>query len=413
MKNNELRLSDVGRMIPQGGIRVERLTHSLYRLILTTGYEMNLVASVGAAGTLLVDAGFPDTAAEVSSLLAALGGGPLRYLVNTHEHYENALANRHFAADATIVAQVNVARRLSGAYYWLPPLDDVCLPHITFADSLSLTFNGEDVRLVHIPGGHTDGDCVVHFTKSKVVALGDLVFSDQFPYADLRRGGNALRYVDNIESMLTWLPTDVLLVAGHGRTYTVDDLRRYHGELRRTVAVIRPALEAGKTPDDIVGADLLGAWRSWGTDFINVRHWVNMVAKSLTVAEVSGKPSICEPLTRILKEDGIEAAAARYARLREVAIDRYDFGERELNTLGYQLLNRKRMAEALTIFRLNLDAFPTSDNAYDSYAEALAANGETAQAVENCRQALQLNPGNINIREMLLRLTGGQSPDTK
>jgi tetratricopeptide (TPR) repeat protein len=101
-----------------------------------------------------------------------------------------------------------------------------------------------------------------------------------------------------------------------------------------------------------------------------------------------------------------EAAVKHYRDLRRTQSDRYDFSEPELNTLGYELLGAGRVAEAVEIFRLNVEAFPEAFNTYDSLAEAYAARGERELAIKNYRRSLELNPHNTNATEKLRELEG-------
>ena len=101
-----------------------------------------------------------------------------------------------------------------------------------------------------------------------------------------------------------------------------------------------------------------------------------------------------------------EAVVKHYRELRRTQSDRYDFSEPELNTLGYELLGAGRVAEAVEIFRLNVEAFPEAFNTYDSLAEAYAARGEKELAIKNYRRSLELNPQNTNAAEKLKELGG-------
>ena len=82
----------------------------------------------------------------------------------------------------------------------------------------------------------------------------------------------------------------------------------------------------------------------------------------------------------------------------------YNFDEAELNTLGYQLLQGKKVKEAIRIFQLNVEAYPQSGNVYDSLGEAYMDNGDKQLAIENYRKSLQLDPANKNAPEMLKKL---------
>jgi dienelactone hydrolase len=114
--------------------------------------------------------------------------------------------------------------------------------------------------------------------------------------------------------------------------------------------------------------------------------------------------SITWPLRRTITERGVEAAISQYRELRKSQPHRYDFGEQELNGLGYALLSTNRVKEALEIFKLNVEMFPQAFNTYDSLGEAYLAAGEREQAVRNYKKSLELNPQNMNAVEVLKRL---------
>jgi len=105
-------------------------------------------------------------------------------------------------------------------------------------------------------------------------------------------------------------------------------------------------------------------------------------------------PSIATEMNRIVESDGADAAIEAYAELKTDHADDYDFGESELNELGYLYLNRGRMAEALAVFKTNVEAFPESWVVHDSYGEALLKDKQTDQAIESYRKSVVLNREN-------------------
>jgi dienelactone hydrolase len=114
--------------------------------------------------------------------------------------------------------------------------------------------------------------------------------------------------------------------------------------------------------------------------------------------------SIAAPLRRTLRDRSVEGAIAQYRELRKGQPDRYDFGEPELNALGYELLRTNRVREAIEIFKLNVEMFPQGFNTYDSLGEAYLAAGERELAIKNYRKSLELNPQNANAALVLKRI---------
>jgi tetratricopeptide (TPR) repeat protein len=124
------------------------------------------------------------------------------------------------------------------------------------------------------------------------------------------------------------------------------------------------------------------------------------------------KQSIAEVLMKTIAERGGDVAAAvkQYRELKATQGATYDFGENELNGLGYQLLGAKKMKEAIEIFKLNVEAYPQAANPYDSLGEAYLAAGERELALQNYRKAVELNPQNTNAVAIIKNL---ESPAVK
>jgi len=109
-------------------------------------------------------------------------------------------------------------------------------------------------------------------------------------------------------------------------------------------------------------------------------------------------------LGRTILRQGIAAAVAQYHDLKANQPRRYDFDEDELNGLGYELLELKKIKEAIAIFELNVAAFPQSANVYDSLGEACMAGGNKELSIKNYQKSLELNPQNSNASARLKRL---------
>lgn len=126
-----------------------------------------------------------------------------------------------------------------------------------------------------------------------------------------------------------------------------------------------------------------------------------MLAKAEALAS---RKSIAEALLKIIQEQGVEAAVKQYRELKATEPTAYDFGEDELNGLGYQLLEMKKFKDAIRVFELNVEEYPSSYSAYDSLGEAYMDNGEKDLAIKNYKKSLELNPANENAKKMLKRL---------
>jgi dienelactone hydrolase len=105
-----------------------------------------------------------------------------------------------------------------------------------------------------------------------------------------------------------------------------------------------------------------------------------------------------------VRERGVETAISLYYDLKKNKSDVYDFQERELNLLGYDLLGERKIKDAIEIFKLNVVVYPKGFNAYDSLGEAYLANGERDLAIQNYRKSLELNPQNTNATDVLKKI---------
>jgi alpha-glucosidase len=106
------------------------------------------------------------------------------------------------------------------------------------------------------------------------------------------------------------------------------------------------------------------------------------------------KGSIVEILLKTATEKDVAAAVKQYRELKTNEPKEYDFSEPELNTVGYQLLRMNKIAEAIEIFKLNVESYPQAPNAYDSLGEAYLTLGDTAQAIKNYERSVELDPKN-------------------
>ncbi len=248
----------------------------------------NIGVSVGDDGLLIVDDQFAPLADKIRAALKGLADKKLRFILNTHWHGDHTGGNIAFGPEATIIAHDNVRKRLAteqkSAVFnsTTPASPKEALPVITFDQALSVHFNGEDIRAIHFPHGHTDGDSVIFFSASNVVHLGDDFFAGRFPFVDLESGGSVEGLVKNIGELVNKIPADAKLIPGHGPISTLDDLKSYHRMLQQTTEIVRGKIAAGKTLDQIKTEGLPDEWKTWGTGFIKTDRWVETIYKSLT-----------------------------------------------------------------------------------------------------------------------------------
>lgn len=251
----------------------------------------NIGVSVGDDGLLIVDDQFAPLADKIRAALKGIADKKLKFILNTHWHGDHTGGNVVFGPEATIIAHDNVRKRLATEQKstvfntTTPPSPKEALPVITFDQSLSVHFNGEDIRAIHFPHGHTDGDSVIFFSASNVVHLGDDFFAGRFPFVDLESGGSVEGLVKNIGELVNKIPAGAKLIPGHGPISTLDDLKSYHRMLQQTTEIVRQKIAAGKTLDQIKSEGLPDEWKPWGEGFIKTDRWVETIYKSLTASQ--------------------------------------------------------------------------------------------------------------------------------
>ena len=261
--------------------------------MLDSGRGGNIGVSYGEDGFLIVDDQFAPLADKIREALGEVAGvdsGSPDFILNTHWHGDHTGANAEFADEATIIAHANVRLRLSTEQRRggnvTPPSPPEAWPIITFEEGLSVHFNGEEVRVLHLPRGHTDGDAVVHFTESNVVHAGDDFFADRFPFVDLASGGS----VGGLERAIAWIletsPDDARIIPGHGPLSTKEDLTRYHRMLTETIALVEGHIAAGRSLEEVqtAGVPADAEWAGWGEGqvFIDTNRWLATVFLSLS-----------------------------------------------------------------------------------------------------------------------------------
>ena len=255
-------------------IKVTQVSAHVYML---TGRGGNIGFSAGPDGILLIDDQFANLSQKIMEAIARVDKGKIRFLVNTHHHGDHVGGNANFAKSATILSHHNVRK-----YMLEDNKEPGGLPVITFEDGVSIHFNGEEVKVIHWAGGHTDGDAVIFFPKSNVVHMGDQMFSGMFPFVDLDGGGDVQKYMDNIAEILQKIPDDVKIIPGHGPLSTKDDLRKLHAMLEETTRYIRKKIDAGESQESIVAAGLPEKWKSWSWNFVPTEKWIKTIYKSYT-----------------------------------------------------------------------------------------------------------------------------------
>lgn len=235
---------------------------NVYMLV---GAGGNITVQVGDDGVLLVDTQFAELSDRILAAVEKLSDEPIRYIVNTHHHRDHVGGNAplRLAGDtvtggnmqaaiensgvgAQIISQENAMFRLSGVIGEASIPQDGWPTNTYFTDEKQMYYNGEGIRIMHFPAAHTDGDSVVFFRRSDVIATGDIFSTTSYPVIDLEAGGSYAGIVDGLNRLVDMIipvygqDGGTKVVPGHGRLSGLGDVLDY----REMVLVVRDRINA-------------------------------------------------------------------------------------------------------------------------------------------------------------------------
>jgi len=400
-------LSLAGMLLASGALaggkpayEIQKIADGLYELRTDGGgYTVKVIASVGKDGILIVDSGQRRAAGALLEALKTLGKGGPKILINTHSHIEHTGGNFLAGKGALIIAQENVRPRLVSGSFLFDEFSDESIPRITFRDSLTLHFNGDEIRLIAFPGAHDNSDIIVWFTKSRVACVGALSNGHHFPSVD-KITGDVLKYAETVERVIHTLPEDVKIVPGHGEDGTMADYRVFQEMLAGTTDLVRREIAKGKDLETLRKEDVLKEWTSFEGSYVDRDGWLKTLSDAIQRKDAPGAgkaPRPFEPLYRAYKEGGGEAAVKAYRDLRSRHADEYLFDDLGLAVVADKLSDRGLYADATRFGELCLGEFPESPFQWycrQILGEAYDRLGNRDLARKNLRKSLELNPDN-------------------
>ena len=218
----------------------------------------NIGLSHGEDGSVLIDDQFAPLTDKIVAAVAGLGAKPVKYLVNTHWHFDHTGGNENLGkAGVTIFAHENVrVRMVSGATAGVaavPPASPAALPVVTYQNGVSFHLNGDRIDAISTHGGHTDGDTALYWRKANVLHTGDLMMNGQgFPFVDTNSGGNVLHLIHTLDHLIKVTNPQTKVIPGHGPVGTQADLIAWREMIGGAVDQIRQRKAKGQTLDAVL-----------------------------------------------------------------------------------------------------------------------------------------------------------------
>jgi cyclase len=225
----------------------------------------NIGVLSGPEGYLLVD--HPEAAAHpvVQKALDDFGKRPVRFLINTHWHYDHVGGNEIYAPDAVVIAHENVRKRLVTKQKpaWsdasIGPYPERAWPRITFRESVTIHFAGEDADVVHYANAHTDGDSIVYFNRANVIQTGD-VFHGK---GQIALGVDMEGLARMLAAVVGRINDDTIIITGHGELSNRREMAEYVELLNDAIAQVKQGIAEGKSDQQIQALGLPEKWKHW------------------------------------------------------------------------------------------------------------------------------------------------------
>lgn len=267
-------------------IKTTKITEGLYML---EGAGGNIGVSVGEDGIVVIDNQFAPLSPKIQEAISKISTKPIRFVLNTHWHMDHVGGNENMAAaGAVIVAHDNVRKRMSTEQFIelmkakVEPSPAKALPVVTFTSDITLHLNGEDIRVMHVPATHTDGDSVVVFPKAKVIHMGDCYMTISYPFADLSSGGNFDGFIATTAKVMGMSDNTFKIIPGHGPLSNKTEMKAWHDMMVELRASVKKEVDAGKDLEAIQKLKLTAKWDAkWGKAFIKSEQVVEFAFKAV------------------------------------------------------------------------------------------------------------------------------------
>ena len=267
-------------------IQTVPVAENIYMLL---GEGGNIGVSAGEDGVFMIDDQFAPLTEKIRAAIATLSDEPIRFLVNTHWHYDHTGGNENLGeAGVVIVAQDEVYSRMSTEQFIeafqreVPPSPPAALPVITFNDTATFHFNGQTMRAFHVEDAHTDGDTVIHFVEADVIHAGDTYFNGFYPFIDTSSGGSLVGMISAAEEILALSGEDTQIIPGHGPLSNREELEAYRQMLVDMRVRTESAIAQGLSLEEFLASDASADYdEAWGDGFLAPEQFLTILYEDL------------------------------------------------------------------------------------------------------------------------------------
>ena len=268
-------------------IKTVKVENNVYMLL---GAGGNIGISAGSDGVFMIDDQFAPLTEKIKEAVAAINDRPIRFLINTHWHYDHTGGNEKMGTmGSIIIAHENVRKRLSTEQFMsffkrkVPPIAKSGLPVITFTGDVTFHINDDEIHVFHVENAHTDGDAIIHFRNNNVFHMGDIFFSGMYPFIDLDAGGSVNGIIDAIKKVLPKMDGSTKVIPGHGPLSTRSQLEAYLGMLTTLRDRIGQEIKAGKSLETVLAArPTKDLDPEWGKGFMKGDPFVSILFQDLS-----------------------------------------------------------------------------------------------------------------------------------
>jgi glyoxylase-like metal-dependent hydrolase (beta-lactamase superfamily II) len=226
-------------------LKVQKVAENLHCISNAGG---NIAVLQADRKLLLIDAGLPLVADDVTQTLYGFSPFPVKMLINTHYHRDHTGGNAVLGKEALILAHENCRRTLTDGLKPEESPAGLGIPTETFKTVKEIKWGAETIRLIHFGPGHTGGDIVVIFNRARVIHTGDLFFNGIAPYIDVKNGSDTGNWVKTIRCLAKTYP-EFTVIPGHGPVADMNTFLKFADYLEYLRTEVKKAILAGKSRD--------------------------------------------------------------------------------------------------------------------------------------------------------------------